>query len=772
MSPDTAAPSDVPQTSKRYETMEAWFIQHFLNPSMAMGGAALVASPIIIHLINRLRFRRIRFAAMEFLLQSQQRNRRRVLLEQLLLLLLRVLIVLALVALLARLILDPRELSLVRGIQAHHVVVLDDSGSMRDRLGESDVFRQALEVVRKLVSEGTQHPGTLQFSLILASQPDQPLFTQREINEPLLQEVEVKLENLRCTHRALSLLPALESAAKLLTEQRGQIRHVHVVSDYRVVDWETPEPFLSLLKNLEQAGTTINLVRTVEESHANLAITDLTGDTQIAASGVPVRLTVRLQNFSDTAARDVRLQVTQDGTRLPLTIAFDEVPAGQSVEREFDVTFAEPGKHGIVVSLQKPDSLDSDNARYLALDVSLVNRVLIIDGDPASEESTYLVDAIAADPTITGYAPLVEGVDYLRQRPLDEFQSIFLLNVASLPPDAVAPLEEFVAGGGGLAWYLGDQVNASFYNEVLYRDGQGLFGVKLAAAPVELPREDSETPAPDLVLSDHPMFRVFSGQENPYIDAARVYRYFPPAEDWERDDQRRGDGIRTIASLRNGDPLFLTHRFGKGHIVTCTTTCGPSWNNFALYASFVVMQLELQKFIARPDRALPQRTVGEPIRIEVDPAEYTEEVQFSVPDPAGPRVLRQKAAPRGSAAERPDGDAQPHEDVTDIKLVAELRDTDQPGIYRVQLTTQDQLPVERWFAYNVPLRESRLEVVPLSELRAKTADTGVHIQPTGELQWLEGKAAGQDVRTALLSLLLVLLLSEQAMAYRLSYHAQ
>ncbi len=550
---------------------------------------------------------------------------------------------------------------------------------------------------------------------------------------------------------------------------------MHVVSDYRAVDWETPEPILSLLKNLEQAGTTVNLVRTVEDSHANLAITALTGDTQIAASGVPVRLTVRLQNFSETVARDVRLQVTQDGTRLPLTIAFDEVPAGESVEREFDVTFAEPGKHSVVVSLQRPDSLDSDNARYLALDVTLVNRVLVIDGDPGSEESSYLVDALAADPSITGYAPLVESVEYLRQRPLDEFQSIFLLNVANLPPDAVAPLEEFVAGGGGLAWYLGDQVNASFYNEALYRDGQGLFGLKLAAAPAELPHDDGETPAPDLVLEDHPIFRVFSGQENPYIDATRVYRYFPPAEDWQRDDQRRGDGVRTIARLRNGDPLFLTHRFGKGRIVTCTTTCGPSWNNFALYASFVVMQLELQKFIARPDRALPQRTVGEPIRIELDPAEYTEEVQISVPDPAGTRVLRQKAAPRRAATAAADDAPQPppaDAQAVPIHLVAEFRDTDQPGIYRVQLTTQDQLPVERWFAYNVPLRESRLEVVPLAELRTRTAETAAHIQPAGELQWLEGKPAGQDVRTALLGLLLVLLISEQGMAYRLSYHGR
>src|SRR5690606_35520849 len=88
-----------------------FFAPYFVNPMYVAGGAALVASPIIIHLINRMRYRRVRFAAMEFLLSSQKRNRRRILFEQLLLLLLRILIVLALVALIARLILDPSQLS-------------------------------------------------------------------------------------------------------------------------------------------------------------------------------------------------------------------------------------------------------------------------------------------------------------------------------------------------------------------------------------------------------------------------------------------------------------------------------------------------------------------------------------------------------------------------------------------------------------------------------------------------------------------------------------
>ena len=68
-------------------------LEFFTNPGFLAAGGALVSAPIIIHLINRLRFRRVRRAAMEFLLKSQKRNRRRLIIEQIILLMLRCLLV-------------------------------------------------------------------------------------------------------------------------------------------------------------------------------------------------------------------------------------------------------------------------------------------------------------------------------------------------------------------------------------------------------------------------------------------------------------------------------------------------------------------------------------------------------------------------------------------------------------------------------------------------------------------------------------------------------
>src|SRR5258706_7219764 len=111
----------------------------FLNPWAMVAGGAMVSSPVLIHLINRMRFRRIRWAAMEFLLKSQKRNRRRLIIEQLILLLLRCLLIALATLLLARFI----GLTIANYEQKAnvHLIILDDSLSMKDSVkGREDCF--------------------------------------------------------------------------------------------------------------------------------------------------------------------------------------------------------------------------------------------------------------------------------------------------------------------------------------------------------------------------------------------------------------------------------------------------------------------------------------------------------------------------------------------------------------------------------------------------------------------------------------------------------
>ena len=61
----------------------------FLTPLFATAGLILAAGPVIIHLLNRRRFRVVDWAAMDFLKEAMQRQRRILRLRDLFLLVLR-----------------------------------------------------------------------------------------------------------------------------------------------------------------------------------------------------------------------------------------------------------------------------------------------------------------------------------------------------------------------------------------------------------------------------------------------------------------------------------------------------------------------------------------------------------------------------------------------------------------------------------------------------------------------------------------------------------
>src|SRR5580765_908105 len=81
----------------------------FLTPWFAVAGLLLMAIPIIIHILNRRRFKTVSWAAMEFLLRAMRKNRRRLKFEQWLLLATRCLVLLLVALALARPLLKQRS---------------------------------------------------------------------------------------------------------------------------------------------------------------------------------------------------------------------------------------------------------------------------------------------------------------------------------------------------------------------------------------------------------------------------------------------------------------------------------------------------------------------------------------------------------------------------------------------------------------------------------------------------------------------------------------
>ena len=742
--------------------MPGWLTSLFLHPEFLIPGAALLAAPIIIHFINRMRFRRVKWAAMEFLLASQQRNRRRLLIEQLLLLLLRLLVVAALVMLVARPLIDPESFSLFRGQKTHHFVLIDDSGSMRDRWGDTTAFDEALGVVRKIAAEGERKPDTQALTLLLLSNPNQPVYTQENLNREFLGRLEAGLKALRCSHRTLDLAAGVDSARQMLADLAGAARNFHLISDFRQQDWDDNPSLAGALRELEGDKVTVNLIKTVPESHPNLGIVDFSGSLDVAAVNVPVRLAVTVHNYGEVVARDIRLTVVVDGQKRPATEVIDRIEPGKERTLEFDEQFARTGPHDVQASLPA-DALDQDNVRYLSIMVPETNPVLVIDGSADEGEAFYLIAALGAVPEKTGFSPTLDRVESLRKRPLEKFQSIFLLNVSELPAEAVSALEDYVRGGGGLGWYLGPQVRPAFYNEKLYRSGEGLFPARLAGTADLF--ADETNPAADMLVTSHPILEMFQGDGEDLLHYLKVTRYFSVARDWAP-----ADGVRIIASLRNKAPLLLEHRLGKGRIITCLTACGVSWTNWPQIAGlFVPIQLQMATHLAQGRQALNLKTVGEPLAIALDAATYSPQIEIRPPDGSRVSLTTSVRNPGNSGGDT--GDRAGNDRSSKVVYEESYRNTDEPGVYSLLLWHHDSAEETRRYAFNVSDVESRLALASTEMIRRRLGpDAKARIQEVGDFTWVHGAQSTREIRDYVLMLLLVILLAEQAMALRLSYH--
>ncbi len=147
-----------------------------VHESLLWLGLPLLALPVLIHLINMLKHRRVEWAAMEFLLASQRKHRKWIILKQLLLLLLRMAAVAAIVLMAAQPLLRNQWGAMFGGSKTHHIVLLDDSFSMSDRWANTSAFDQARQVIGRMAQQAAREETPqaitlLRFSRVAAAPP-------------------------------------------------------------------------------------------------------------------------------------------------------------------------------------------------------------------------------------------------------------------------------------------------------------------------------------------------------------------------------------------------------------------------------------------------------------------------------------------------------------------------------------------------------------------------------------------------------------------------
>ena len=615
----------------------------FLNPALLSFGL-LFAVPLVIHLLNRQRYKRRPWAAMEFLLAAYRKQRRRLRTENLLLLLLRCLIPIVLALAIARPILRDSIAAPLVGGSAHHVLVLDHSYSMALRPPDAQSpFARMRDLAGELL-EGLEGQNGHKVTLVMAGvRTEMPVLADLDLGQA--KAVVASLEGPQDS--ASDLTEALDQVAELVEEPSADDEErVYLFTDLQAHAFGAaaapvddgaaapvdPDEAAEAVDPADFADTARDLFDRVQQ-HADVVLVDvggiandaapaqadnlqvadiaLDGDIAIARTPVPVLVTVR--NHSPTAQlAQVTLEV--DGGQPQRRTA--EVEAGAEQQLEFSVTFHTTGRRTLRASLDQDGGLLVDNDRFAVVSVRERIRVLMVEGsgeaDPGLRETELLRSLL--DPTrgegppgLTTFDPVVlDTVSFLalREDPT-QFDLVVLANVERLNEAAATALEEAVAAGTGLWVMLGDRVDAASYNLHL---AERTMPVRLTAPTGYLPGGDrfyeSVIEAPD-----HPVFQGFPQEVYAEVfQRTPIYRFYGTTGEL-------ADGAEVLARIRDRDrtPLVIASRIGAGKALWWTSPLSlrpDRWNRFELPMLALPLSHESARWLTVPTIDPYNVTVG------------------------------------------------------------------------------------------------------------------------------------------------------------------
>ncbi len=667
----------------------------FLNPHL-LWAVPLAAVPIIIHLLNRRRYVKVPWAAMEYLLAAMKRNRKRLRMEQWLVLLLRTLAVLLLALLVARPQLDGGGLI---GSVTHHVVLLDDSASMQQRVGSGTLFSRAQDQVKRLADRLGETRGGDLFSLVRASKRSQPDLWAQRVSPDLGSRVGTMLKEFSAQDGVADLGSFLDGCRERATagEDAGVIEY-YIVGDSRKVDWltadgkahpEVLEAFAAFDPLVEHASTMVVGNRDAD----NLAIVDVRRVDRFAVVGVPVELAVDVQNLGLDATPAAEVAVEVAG-RSRVVRPVPSLAPGERVTVPVLHTFRDAGHHNVDTALQPADRYPIDNGRSLAIEVMQSSRVLLVDGDPdevGSEGETVFLQ-VALDPggdQPSGIETQVVTEAELGEVDLEPFDAVYLCNVPTPTEAAVERLEQFVAAGGGLVIFLGSQVDSEGYNERLFKAGKGLLPLSVSDIAGDPDRREHVA----LVDTDHPICGGM-GELLQLLcnNAVLVKRYLVLEE-------RPESGARILARITDADgpPWIVSRTFGSGgEVVLCSVSADKHWSNLPDTDANLILAHQMHRFVARSRGVAGNNLSTDGLfQLRVDTGLYKPDV-----------TLRAVGGDGESATYTATPSADDSEGQQAIAVA--MTDLHTLGAFEVEMQLHSGNVDRRMFARNVPSGEGRL----------------------------------------------------------------
>ncbi len=528
-----------------------------------------VLLPIVIHLLNRLRYKTVPWAAMLFLLKANRAATRRAKIRQYLLLLFRCLVLLFLIWAMARPLIGGWLGAAAGGAPEAVLILLDRSASMETRGGEHGSKRTHAHA---LLAQAAKQSDGSRFVLI-ENVLRQPLEIADAATLATMQMAEP-------TDTAADLPAMFRAALDYLTKNKPGSAELWVASDLQASNWR-PESaewediaarFAGLPRSLS-----VRILDLSSPPGQNLSVAVKAADLRVRDPKTgQAQLSLALELKADAARQGaLPLLLTRDGAKSQIDLTLNAAVQRQNFK--FDLPKTAPGWGKVELPA---DENPADNTAYFAYAPPVPLRAVIV-GDGAA--TARLRFASAPDPNRTDRT--ADVLPAARAENIAWKETALIVWAAPAPGEVVArSLQSWIDGGGVLLSLPPGGEAAS-----------GPLGLAWSAA------EDAPKEAPFRVTAwddlDGPLARTDSGTALPLAQLVVARRQVPNA----------GETAHAVAAFADGRAFLLSRQVGAGRAFACATLPEVEWSN--LGDGFVLLPM-MQRLLRLGGQRLAPPVMG------------------------------------------------------------------------------------------------------------------------------------------------------------------
>ncbi len=515
----------------------------FINPGFLFGLFAL-AIPVIIHLFNFRRFKKVYFTNVKFIEELKQETQKQSRLMHLLILLMRMLAIAAFVLAFAQPFFPVENSNRDVASKSKVSIYVDNSFSMQAESGKGTLLDEAKEKALEVASA----------------------YKSSDLFQLLTNDFEGRHQRVVSKDEFINLVEDVQISPVVRTFEEVLTRQEEVFADnlkgekinYFISDFQKSS--LGELQTSEDSSVFHYLIPLKAVNANNLYIDSCWFQSPVQQIGQHVKLKARIKNSSDTDYEKIPVKLEINGTQKAL--ASLDVARNSSTEVELPFTNNDSGIQEAVISISDfPISFDDEF--YFSWYVAPVIKVLCIN---QGSENVFIGAVLRNDSAFSLQNVSVSRINYSS---FPQYQFIILNELTNISSGLEAEIKNFVEDGGNILVLPGDLPDFENYKSFLNSMQCNYYSV-----------EDTNNTIISYINLEHPLYEDVFDEIPENIDLPVVFKRFVMT----RQTRSRQE---VLLQLQDGSTFLNVQYVGAGKVYLSAVPLKSNFSNFPRHAIFV-----------------------------------------------------------------------------------------------------------------------------------------------------------------------------------------